>query len=361
MKLFILPMLASLAALFALTDKTAGKFPVNLTDISFNHTPAAIVNDTPRIKYFARVEAKKITGDLKSVVIDDVNIYIINGTKQFADELRLRYSGKSTITADEMIVTSANDKNAIRLYGSWGVQGVIEFKNAKIIPPMINAKDKPLFLFNDQEQKDLQSINSLNPNEVTRIMVLTDHYNTVGMYGDKAKYGVVEIYTRAYTAKESNIEGVRDEVMVPEKIAVGVGIVQEKQEIDPNKVYEKVEIEPSFKGGEAAWRKYLERNLDKTAPQKNGAPAGTYTAWIQFIVDIDGNVSDVKALSSHGFGIEEEAIKVIRGSSTNKWEPATQNGAGSGSSKARGMWVPAIQNGRQVRAYRKQPITFVVE
>jgi protein TonB len=60
---------------------------------------------------------------------------------------------------------------------------------------------------------------------------------------------------------------------------------------------------------------------------------------VQFIVDKQGNISDVKALTNHGYGMEEEAIRAIK----------------------RGpKWTPAIQNGRNVNAYRKQPITFVV-
>ena len=112
-----------------------------------------------------------------------------------------------------------------------------------------------------------------------------------------------------------------------------------KKEEDENKVFEKVEVEASFKGGEREWRKYLERNLDPNVPVENGANEGTYTVTVQFIVDKEGNISDVKALSNHGHGMEEEAMRVIR-----KGPP----------------WVPAIQNGRNVKAYRKQPITFVV-
>jgi periplasmic protein TonB len=56
-------------------------------------------------------------------------------------------------------------------------------------------------------------------------------------------------------------------------------------------------------------------------------------------VDKGGNISDVKALTSHGYGMEEEAVRAIK----------------------RGpKWTPAIQNGRNVNAYRQQPITFVV-
>jgi periplasmic protein TonB len=137
-----------------------------------------------------------------------------------------------------------------------------------------------------------------------------------------------------------NQEGIKDEgIATPVVIDEGKGVVEEKKEEDENKIFEKVEIEASFKGGEGAWRKYLERNLNANTPVDNGAPEGTYTVWVQFIVDKEGNISDVKALSSHGFGMEEEAVKVIRKG------PA---------------WVAAIQNGRPVKAYRKQPITFVV-
>lgn len=136
-----------------------------------------------------------------------------------------------------------------------------------------------------------------------------------------------------------NQEGIKDEgIVAPTVIDDGKGVVEEQKE-DPNKIFEKVEIEASFKGGESAWRKYLERNLNPNVPVDNGAPEGTYTVYVQFVVSKDGTISDVKALTNHGYGMEKEAVKVI------------QKGP---------AWVPAVQNGRSVNAYRKQPITFRV-
>jgi hypothetical protein len=108
---------------------------------------------------------------------------------------------------------------------------------------------------------------------------------------------------------------------------------------DESKIYEKVEIEASFPGGDAKWRQYLERNANAQVAAENGAPEGAYTTIVLFVVDSDGSISNVRALTNHGYGIEEEAIRIIK----------------------RGpKWNPAIQNGRQVRAYRRQPITFYV-
>ncbi|MER3499220.1 MAG: energy transducer TonB [Chitinophagaceae bacterium] len=137
-----------------------------------------------------------------------------------------------------------------------------------------------------------------------------------------------------------NQEGIKDEgIATPKQIDEGKQVIEEKKEEDENKVFEKVEIEASFPGGDAAWRKFLERNLNSNTPVDNGAPAGTYTVWVQFIVDKEGNISDVKALTSQGYGMEAEAVRVI---------------------KKGPRWTPAVQNGRHVKAYRKQPITFIV-
>ena len=63
------------------------------------------------------------------------------------------------------------------------------------------------------------------------------------------------------------------------------------------------------------------------------------TVVVQFIVDKEGNVSDVEAISGPN-ELREEAVRVIKKS---------------------GKWTPAIQNGRQVKSYKKQPIKFRLE
>jgi periplasmic protein TonB len=138
-----------------------------------------------------------------------------------------------------------------------------------------------------------------------------------------------------------NVDGVKDlGIATPTVVDDNKKIVEvPKPNNDDNHVFEKVEIEASFQGGPGAWARYLQRSLDSNEPVNNGAPTGSYTVIVQFIVDKQGNISDVKALTTHGFGMEEEAIRVIR----------------------RGpKWIPAIQNGNPVNAYRKQPVTFVV-
>lgn len=108
---------------------------------------------------------------------------------------------------------------------------------------------------------------------------------------------------------------------------------------DYYKEFTSVQVEAKFPGGQDAWLKYLERNLNAQTPSDHRAPAGNYTVTVSFLVDEEGNVSDVHALNDPGYGTAEEAVRVIK------------NGP---------KWVPAIQNGKNVNYRQKQNITFQV-
>ncbi len=100
-----------------------------------------------------------------------------------------------------------------------------------------------------------------------------------------------------------------------------------------------VEKEASFPGEDKAWKNFLSKNLNPDVPAKNRAPEGTYLVVVQFVVDKEGHIADIKPLTEFGFGMEEEVIRILKKSP---------------------QWTPAFQFGRSVKAYRRQPVTFVV-
>lgn len=141
-----------------------------------------------------------------------------------------------------------------------------------------------------------------------------------------------------------NQEGVKDEgVVAPPVSDAGKGIVgppaKARDETDYNQTFTKVEIESMYPGGAAAWLRYLNKNFRYPQDAINNEVQGIVV--VQFIVDKEGNVSEVQAVSGpETGGLREEAIRVIHQS---------------------GKWIPAIQNGRQVKSYKKQPVVFKLE
>ncbi|MEN9599255.1 MAG: hypothetical protein RL596_1574 [Bacteroidota bacterium] len=138
-----------------------------------------------------------------------------------------------------------------------------------------------------------------------------------------------------------NQEGTKDEgIVAPPVESKGTGVVEApKQDDDYDKVFTVVQNPAEFPGGQSAWAKYLERNLNRDLPVENGAPPGKYTVIVSFIVAKDGKISDVTAENDPGYGTKAEAMRVI-----------TKGPA----------WKPAVQNGRNVIYRNRQSITFVV-
>ena len=138
-----------------------------------------------------------------------------------------------------------------------------------------------------------------------------------------------------------NQEGIKDEgITAPPVSDAGKGVVEApKDEENYDKTFTKVEIESEYPGGPSQWLRYLSKNMRYPEDAVNNEIQGTVV--VQFIVDKEGNVSDVQAISGpESGGLREEAIRVIKKS---------------------GNWNPAIQNGRKVKSYKKQPIVFKLE
>src|SRR6185436_14474429 len=70
----------------------------------------------------------------------------------------------------------------------------------------------------------------------------------------------------------------------------------------------------AFPQGDHAWNQYLYKNIDADIPQINGAKKGEYMVTVQFTIGKDGLISDEKANTHFGFGMEEQIINAIKNS-----------------------------------------------
>jgi len=135
-----------------------------------------------------------------------------------------------------------------------------------------------------------------------------------------------------------NQEGEKDQGVTAPPVEDKGGVVEAPKE-DENKVFEKVEIEAQFPGGEGAWNKYIKKEIEKYIDELQDAGVSG-TCVVQFIVDKEGNISDVEALTMKGTKLAEICTNAV---------------------KKGPKWTAAEQNGRKVKAYRKQPVTFQIE
>ena len=90
---------------------------------------------------------------------------------------------------------------------------------------------------------------------------------------------------------------------------------------DASGVYEKVEQDAQPVGGLQEFMMHLYENINYP---KEAVEAGVEgTAYISFVVDEQGNVESAESLRPLGFGLDKEAIRVLK---TTTWTPAQQDG-----------------------------------
>ncbi len=98
-----------------------------------------------------------------------------------------------------------------------------------------------------------------------------------------------------------------------------------------------VEQNPEFPGGEGAMYEYLGKNIKYPQLARDNGVQGVVT--INFVVNEDGSVSNVRALRGIGGGCDEEAVRVVR---------------------TLPKFIPGRQNGRNVKVYYNMPVNFTL-
>lgn len=93
--------------------------------------------------------------------------------------------------------------------------------------------------------------------------------------------------------------------------------------------------EAKFKGGVKGWANYLTKNINY--PKRATSLGIKGMIKIRFIIMTDGAVDDVHIIQSIEYSADTEALRLITNSPP---------------------WEPAVLNGKNVKAYRMQPITF---
>lgn len=101
----------------------------------------------------------------------------------------------------------------------------------------------------------------------------------------------------------------------------GTGSGQENEAA--SSVFDFAEEMPSFEGGDAALMKYISKRIRYPRQAVDEKIEGTVV--VTFVVSRSGKVTEVTVLKGLGFGMDEEASRVIR--NMPAWNPGKQNGA----------------------------------
>lgn len=104
---------------------------------------------------------------------------------------------------------------------------------------------------------------------------------------------------------------------------------------EETKVFDVVEVMPSFPGGQGALFEWLSKNIKyPVVAEENGVQGRVI---VTFVVERNGSITDVQVVKSVDPSLDKEAVRVV---------------------KAMPHWIPGKQNGSAVRVKFTVPVTF---
>lgn len=90
--------------------------------------------------------------------------------------------------------------------------------------------------------------------------------------------------------------------------------------------------QPSFPGGMSKFYSYVAQNFKTPATEMSNE----IKVYVSFVIEKDGSMTDIKVPRNPGYGLDREAIRVLKSLKTK--------------------WTPGILNGKPVRTYYNLPI-----
>lgn len=91
---------------------------------------------------------------------------------------------------------------------------------------------------------------------------------------------------------------------------------------DTPKSIKQLDVAPTFPNGMDKFYGYIAKNFDKSDLDED---TGMITVKVSFIVEKDGSISTIKVVEDPGYGMGEEAIRVLKSLKT-KWIPGVLDG-----------------------------------
>ena len=157
------------------------------------------------------------------------------------------------------------------------------------------------------------------------------------------RYSFTDSLKNTFTEKELKIKDGKEKIIFQADFAGNRGLLKEYDStgaVKTDSVFTRKLQEAEFISGEDRWADFLRKNVNPMVLADNNAPDGKYTVFLKFTINSDGTLNDIKPENDPGYGMVAEAIRVL---------------------KISGKWIPAIRYGIYHKAYRIQPITFLIE
>lgn len=200
------------------------------------------------------------------------------------------------------------------------------------VPDEEMEEEEEIFIPQEEPEEIIAPEEVANSQQVTELLIVDDDKideskqvkDTEKVLENEAAIGSVDV-----------TEGVND----LNKTIITEQVIEEPKVVDEQPMsIAMVEQKPEFPGGEAAMYKWLSDNIVYPSAASEEGVQGRVV--VEFVVDRDGSITNVKVVRQRHPALDKEALRVI---------------------KAMPKWIPGRNNGQPVKVTYTLPVTFKLQ
>lgn len=200
------------------------------------------------------------------------------------------------------------------------------------VPDEEIEEEEEIFIPQEEPEEIIAPEEVANSQQVTDLLIVQDEEideskqvkDTEKVLENEAAIGSVDV-----------TEGVND----LNKTIITEQVIEEPKVVDEQPMsIAMVEQKPEFPGGEAAMYKWLSDNIVYPSAASEEGVQGRVV--VEFVVDRDGSITNVKVVRQRHPALDKEALRVI---------------------KAMPKWIPGRNNGQPVKVTYTLPVTFKLQ
>ena len=165
-----------------------------------------------------------------------------------------------------------------------------------------------------EDKKTASQPETIKQNEIKPKLSMSSNTFTIPIVIDSTDNTILaqEFLSKGKIGKGETIDSIESVDLIPDN-ALGNGNSEIKMHSEEM---------PSFLGGEVAMMNFITNNLNYPEDAKESKISGI--VYISFVVDINGNLQNIKTKRGIGGGCEQEAMRVLN--KMPRWKPGKDNG-----------------------------------
>ena len=277
------------------------EYQCNLLQMNYPETAVQLINNFNVSQLKQRIimmnsQKSPLRKLAKYLSVLPLALLLITANSVYAQQNELQ----QVTTPPQEPVKKENKTNETVVIGSGSMNG--------LTPKSLSEKfgdGKLLIIVDDVKMEKGFDMNSIKPDDIKSISVLKDA-SAKASYGNEREDGVIVITTKKSLQMNNGKKKDSDQIKTN----------------GDNDIFVVVEKQPEFPGGIQALMNFLGDNIKYPVEAQKERIQGRVI--VNFIINEDGSLSDIKVLRGQNELLDAEAVRVI--SNMPNWKPGTQKG-----------------------------------